>query len=117
MFPLRVLAVVVFVTGITAFAEAQTPQAMTVTSPTLRSGETIPQDYTADGKNVSFTMTTTGAYLWTFTGTFTDKDTLSGTLNYHDASHDINGTWNATRTSAAAAAPLPGTQTEMKTDR
>jgi hypothetical protein len=56
--------------------------------------------WTADGKNVSFTMTTTGAYLWTFTGTFTDKDTLSGTLNYHDASHNINGTWSATRNSA-----------------
>jgi len=53
--------------------------------------------WTADGKTVHFTMTTTGSYLWTFDGSFTDKDTLSGTLNYHDASHDINGTWNATR--------------------
>jgi hypothetical protein len=55
--------------------------------------------WTADGKTVHFTMTTTGAYLWTFDGTFTDKDTLSGTLNYHDTNYDINGTWNATRVS------------------
>jgi len=54
--------------------------------------------WTADGKTVHFTMTTTGAYVWTFDGEFTDKDTLSGTLNYHDSSHNINGTWSATRT-------------------
>jgi hypothetical protein len=54
--------------------------------------------WTADGKTVHFTMTTTGNYLWTFDGTFTDKDTLSGTLNYHDSGHDYNGTWSATRT-------------------
>jgi hypothetical protein len=72
--------------------------------------------WTADGKDVSFTMTTNGTYLWTFTGAFTDKDTLSGTLNYHDASHDINGTWTATRTAAAAAVP-PTTQNEKLTDR
>jgi hypothetical protein len=54
--------------------------------------------WTADGKTVHFTMTTSSAYLWTFDGTFTDKDTLSGTLNYHDSTHDINGTWTATRT-------------------
>ena len=56
--------------------------------------------WTASGKDVHFTMTTTGAYLWTFDGTFTDKDTLSGTLNYQDNHLNINGTWSATRTSA-----------------
>jgi hypothetical protein len=56
--------------------------------------------WTVDGKDVHFTMTTTGAYLWTFDGTFTDKDTLSGTLNYQDNHLNINGTWSATRSSA-----------------
>ena len=55
--------------------------------------------WTAKGKEVDFTMTTNGSYLWTFAGTFTDKDTLSGTVNYYDASHNINGTWTATRVS------------------
>jgi Raf kinase inhibitor-like YbhB/YbcL family protein len=32
---------------------AQTPQTMTVTSPTVKAGETIPADHTADGKNIS----------------------------------------------------------------
>ena len=36
-----------------ADAAAQTPQALTVTSPALKAGEPIPRDYTADGKNVS----------------------------------------------------------------
>lgn len=34
-------------------ASAQTPAAITVTSATLKAGETIPKDHTADGKNVS----------------------------------------------------------------
>jgi hypothetical protein len=72
--------------------------------------------WTADGKNVSFTMTTNSTYLWTFTGAFSDKDTLSGTLNYHDASHDINGTWTATRVSTTTAI-LPVTQSEKLVDR
>lgn len=73
--------------------------------------------WTADGKKVNFTFSANNTYLWTFTGTFTAKDTISGTVNYQDADNDINGTWSATRTSAAAAAPLPGTRTEKKTDR
>ncbi len=56
--------------------------------------------WSADGKTVRFTLTTSGSYLWTFDRTLTDKNTLSGTLNYLDASHDINGTWSATRVSA-----------------
>jgi Raf kinase inhibitor-like YbhB/YbcL family protein len=41
--------------------EAQTPQAITVTSPTLKAGETIPQDYTADGRNISPPLAWSGA--------------------------------------------------------
>lgn len=73
--------------------------------------------WSASGKNVDFTMTANAAqYLWTFTGKFTGKDTLSGTVNYHDANYDINGTWTATRTAAAATA-LPAMASEMLIDR
>lgn len=73
--------------------------------------------WSADGKNVNFSMTANASqYLWTFTGKFTGKDTLSGTVNYHDATNDINGTWTATRTAAAAAA-LPASASEMLIDR
>jgi hypothetical protein len=34
-------------------ASAQTPQTMTITSPTLKAGQPIPVDHTADGKNIS----------------------------------------------------------------
>ena len=44
-----------------AMAIAQAPQALTVTSPTLKAGETIPRDYTADGKNVSPPLQWSGA--------------------------------------------------------
>jgi hypothetical protein len=73
--------------------------------------------WTVDGKNLRFTFSANDTYLWTFNGTFTDKDTLSGTVNYHDGSNDINGTWNATRTSAATSAPLPATMSEKRADR
>jgi hypothetical protein len=54
--------------------------------------------WTVDGKAVSFTLTKDASqFLWTFTGTFTDKNNLSGTVNYHDAHNDINGTWTAIR--------------------
>jgi hypothetical protein len=57
--------------------------------------------WTVDGKTVSFTLTKdANDFLWTFTGTFTDKANLTGTVNYHDASHDINGTWTAIRINA-----------------
>jgi hypothetical protein len=73
--------------------------------------------WTVDGKKLHFTFNADDTYLWTFDGTFTDKDTLSGTVNYHDASNDINGTFTATRTSAAASAPLPATMSEKRADR
>jgi Raf kinase inhibitor-like YbhB/YbcL family protein len=42
-------------------ALAQTPQVLIVTSPTLKAGEKIPRDYTADGRNVSPPLQWTGA--------------------------------------------------------
>jgi Raf kinase inhibitor-like YbhB/YbcL family protein len=43
----------------TAFAQA--PAALTVTSPTLKAGETIPAEYTADGRNISPPLQWSGA--------------------------------------------------------
>jgi len=45
----------------TVTATAQTPQSIIVTSPVLKSGEPIPRDYTADGKNMSPPITWTNA--------------------------------------------------------
>ncbi len=73
--------------------------------------------WSVDGKKLHFTFSADNTYLWTFNGTFTDKDTLSGTVNYHDSNNDINGTFTATRTSAAASAPLPGSLSEKRADR
>lgn len=42
-------------------AFAQTPAAITVTSTTLKAGETIPKDHTADGKNLSPALMWSGA--------------------------------------------------------
>jgi Raf kinase inhibitor-like YbhB/YbcL family protein len=42
-------------------AAAQTPAAITVTSPTLKANETIPTDHTADGKNLSPALMWSGA--------------------------------------------------------
>jgi Raf kinase inhibitor-like YbhB/YbcL family protein len=36
---------------------AQTPETMTVTSPTVKAGQPIPADHTADGKNISPALT------------------------------------------------------------
>ena len=56
--------------------------------------------WTADGKTINFNLTKDASqFLWTFTGTFTDKNNLSGTVHYHDAVKDINGTWTAIRVS------------------
>jgi Raf kinase inhibitor-like YbhB/YbcL family protein len=56
-----VLAVLtVLVLGASA-SFAQTPAAITVTSATLKANETIPKDHTADGKNVSPSISWSGA--------------------------------------------------------
>jgi len=41
------------VTVFASAAAAQTPTALTVTSATVKAGETMPRDHTADGKNLS----------------------------------------------------------------
>jgi hypothetical protein len=46
---------------ISVTATAQAPAALIVTSPSLKAGETIPADYTADGKNVSPPLQWSGA--------------------------------------------------------
>jgi len=61
MLRLRPLTVAALAACITASVEAQAPQTITVTSPTLKNGETIPQDYTADGRNVSPALQWSGA--------------------------------------------------------
>ena len=45
----------------TADKAAQTPAALTVTSPTLKANETVPVDHTADGRNVSPALSWSGA--------------------------------------------------------
>jgi len=49
----KMVGALVFLTLAVSTASAQTPQTMTITSPTLKSGEPIPADHTADGKNIS----------------------------------------------------------------
>jgi Raf kinase inhibitor-like YbhB/YbcL family protein len=58
---LRTLTTVALSGLFTATVFAQAPQTLTVTSPTLKAGETIPTDYTADGKNVSPPLQWAGA--------------------------------------------------------
>jgi Raf kinase inhibitor-like YbhB/YbcL family protein len=59
---------------------AQTPAAITVTSPTLKANETIPKDHTADGRNVSPAFAWTGAPAATkqFALVFDDPDVVFG---------------------------------------
>ena len=47
------LLVVASILGVAHRSVAQTPQTITVTSPTLKEGETIPRQYTPDGRNDS----------------------------------------------------------------
>jgi hypothetical protein len=62
-----------------------------------------PGTYTVNGKNLSFTFEANGSTV-TFTGTFSDKDAMGGTWVNLDAV-DWGGTWNFTRTAAAAQPP------------
>jgi Raf kinase inhibitor-like YbhB/YbcL family protein len=47
------LLVLASILGVAHASVAQTPQKITVTSPTLKEGETIPRQYTPDGRNDS----------------------------------------------------------------
>ena len=59
---LRYLAALFISLIFSGLASAQTPPAtLTVTSPTLKAGETIPADHTADGKNISPALAWSGA--------------------------------------------------------
>jgi len=54
------LLVVASILGVAHRSVAQTPQPITVTSPTLKEGETIPRQYTPDGRNDSPPLTWSG---------------------------------------------------------
>jgi len=70
----------------------------------MQSGTLLHGTYTADGKDVSWIFDSGSEY----TGSFTDKDTMSGAYLKYDGV--TTGTWTATRTAAAAA--MPGNQTQ-----
>jgi len=69
------------ITTVAATALAQTPATLTVTSPTLKAGETVPVDHTADGKNLSPALTWSGAPANTkqFALIYDDPDVAFGT--------------------------------------
>ncbi|MBN2398841.1 MAG: hypothetical protein JXI33_00710 [Candidatus Aminicenantes bacterium] len=58
--------------------------------------------YTVDGKNVSWRFDWDPTFVWT--GTFTDKDSMSGTINWDGDT----ATWTATRVGAATSVPQHG---------
>ena len=60
---LRLLNVMALMSAlsVSSVALAQTPAAITVTSPTIKANETIPKDHTADGKNLSPELAWSGA--------------------------------------------------------
>ena len=62
-------------------ASAQSPAALTVTSPTLKANEVVPIDHTADGKNVSPALSWSGAPAATkqFALIYDDPDVSFGT--------------------------------------
>jgi hypothetical protein len=62
-----------------------------------------PGTYAVDGKNVSFTITWANGNTGHFTGTFTDKDTMSGT--FYETLWPNTGSWTARRGAAAAVKP------------
>jgi len=65
-----------------------------------QSGSILSGTYTADDKNVVWTFASSSKY----TGTFSDKDTMSGAYLKYDGT--TTGTWTATRSAAAAAVPM-----------
>ena len=80
-----------------ATVNAQAPAAITVTSPTIKAGETIPKDHTADGKNVSPALAWTGAPAATkqFALIMDDPDAQFGGGNFvHWVVYRIPGTAN-----------------------
>ena len=88
----QIMAVTALMTGV---AWAQTPAAITVTSPTLKAGEVVPIDHTADGKNVSPALSWTGAPATTkqFALVYDDPDVVFGGQTFvHWVVYKIPGT-------------------------
>ena len=78
-------------------ASAQTPAAITVTSPTLKAGEVVPIDHTADGKNLSPALSWSGAPAATrqFALVYDDPDVAFGNppqTFVHWVAYNIPGT-------------------------
>jgi hypothetical protein len=65
-----------------------------------QSGSLLTGTYTADNKDVVWTFASSSKY----TGTFSGKDTMSGTYLKYDGT--TTGTWTATRTAATTAVPM-----------
>ncbi|MCX6558114.1 MAG: hypothetical protein NTW95_11925 [Candidatus Aminicenantes bacterium] len=65
-----------------------------------QSGNLLNGTYTVDGKNVEWTFESGSKY----TGTFTDKDAMSGSYLKFDGT--TTGTWTAARATTAAVHPL-----------
>lgn len=70
--------------------------------------------YTVSKKNVNFSYFVDPNYVWTHTGTFTDKNTMSGTVQINDYGYIETGTWNATRLSSATSEAQPQTAVKAK---
>jgi Raf kinase inhibitor-like YbhB/YbcL family protein len=78
-----------------ASVSAQTPAAITVTSPTLKANEVVPIDHTADGKNVSPALMWSGAPAATkqFALVYDDPDVVFGGQTFvHWVAYKIPGT-------------------------
>ena len=78
-----------------AAVAAQTPAAITVTSPTLKANEVVPIDHTADGKNVSPALMWSGAPAGTkqFALVYDDPDVVFGGQTFvHWVAYKIPGT-------------------------
>ena len=89
---IHALAIAALFTG---SAAAQTPAAITVTSPTLKANEVVPIDHTADGKNVSPALAWTGAPAATkqFALVYDDPDVMFGGQTFvHWVVYKIPGT-------------------------
>ena len=88
----QIIAVTVLMTGV---AWAQTPAAITVTSPTLKANEVVPIDHTADGKNESPALNWSGAPAATkqFALVYDDPDVVFGGQTFvHWVVYKIPGT-------------------------
>jgi Raf kinase inhibitor-like YbhB/YbcL family protein len=84
-----------FILSIAGPAWAQTPAAITVTSPTIKANETIPVDHTADGKNLSPGLMWSGAPANTkqFALVYDDPDVVFGGQTFvHWVVYKIPGT-------------------------